>query len=161
MKNLADQAGGEAPKPTCPETASLNEIRLAVGNEQLLLLYNRREQLGSSIDSWTDLAERIRRRWPNWIVLKQLIDHATGIQGTEVIFAQVKTIEQQHHLLEEPDPVAPLVANLTQLLRDELNYLDNEYTSQHEVRHEASGGRHQLAADSNQSNATNYYRTKN
>ena len=143
MKNLADQAGGEAPKPTCPETASLNEIRIIAGNEQLLLLYNRREQLGSSLDSWTDLAERICRRWPNWIVLKQLMDHATGIQGTEVIFAQVKTIEQQRHLLEEPDPVAPLVTNLTQLLRDELNYLDNEYTSQHEF------GMKRLAEDTN------------
>ena len=73
MLELADQAGGEAPKPARPDTAPLDEIRLTAGNEQLLALYNRREELGGNIDSWTDLAERIAKHWPNWTVLKRLI----------------------------------------------------------------------------------------
>ena len=44
---------------------------------------------------------------------------------------QVKHIEQKRQLLEEPDLIAPLVANLTQLLRDELNQLDKEYRERH------------------------------
>lgn len=143
MVELADQAGGEAPKPARPDTTSLDEIRLTAGNEQLLALYNRRDELGGSIDSWTDLAERIAKRWPNWSVLKRLMAHAAGIQDAEVILAQVKTIEQQRQLLEEPDLVGPLIANLTQLLRDELNKLDGEYASRH------SEGLKRLADDSN------------
>ena len=57
--------------------------------------------------------------------------HAAALQDAEVILAQVKTIEQQRQLLEEPDLVAPLMANLTQLLRDELNRLDSEYETRH------------------------------
>ena len=38
MMELADQAGGEAPKPVRPDTTSLDEIRLTAGNEQLLSL---------------------------------------------------------------------------------------------------------------------------
>lgn len=143
MLELGDQAGGEAPKPARPDTASLDEIRLTAGNEQLLALYNRRDELASSIDNWTDLAECIAKRWPNWTVLKRLMAHASGLQDAEVILAQLKTIEQQRQLLEEPDLVAPLIANLTQLLRDELNKLDVEYASRH------AEGLKRLADDSN------------
>ena len=40
MFDLAEEAGGEEPKPARPNTAFLDEIRLAAGNEQLLLLYS-------------------------------------------------------------------------------------------------------------------------
>ena len=143
MLELANQAGGEAPKPAQPDTAFLDEIRLTAGNEQLLSLYNQREGLGNKIDSWSDIAERIAKRWPNWNVLKHLAAHAAGIQDAEVIIAQVKTIEQQRQLLEEPDLVSPLIANLTQLLRDELNRLDKAYQSGHEQ------GMERLQEDSN------------
>jgi hypothetical protein len=128
---LANQAGGEAPKPVRPETSSLEEIRLTAGNEQLLSLYNRRDDLSQCVDTWTDLGERISKRWPNWIVLKRLMAHAAALPDAEIILAQVKTIEQQRQLLEEPDLVAPLTANLTQLLRDELNRLDSDYEARH------------------------------
>ncbi|WP_028324416.1 BREX system P-loop protein BrxC [Desulfatirhabdium butyrativorans] len=143
MVALADQAGGEAPKPARPDTSALDEIRLTAGNEQLLALYNRREELNCNIDSWTDLAERIAKRWPNWIVLKRLMAHASGLQDAEVLLTQVKTIEQQRQLLEVPNPVSTLITALTQLLRDELNKLDGEYATRH------AEGLKRLADDSN------------
>jgi len=87
LMDLADHAGGEAPKTEKPDTTGLEEIRLTAGNEQ--------------------------------------------VQDAEVILAQVKNIEKQRQLLEEPDLISPLVANLTQLLREELNRLDKEYQSRH------------------------------
>jgi len=131
--DLAEEAGGEAPKPARPDTAFLAEIRLAAGNEQLLMLYNQRDRLSLAIDSWTELAEQIRKRWPNWVVLKCLMAHAPEIQDAEVLRVQVKTIEQQCQLLEEPDLVLPLVSNLTQLLRDELNVLKTQWHQQWEI----------------------------
>ena len=143
MVGLADRAGGEAPKPARPNTTFLDEIRRTAGNEQLLALYNRRDELSAAIDTWTDLADRIEKRLPNWTVLKRLMAHASGLQDAEVFLAQVKTIEQQRQLLEEPDLVEPLIASLTQLLRDELNKLDNEYASRH------AEGLKRLEGDSN------------
>ncbi|SDW37048.1 hypothetical protein SAMN05421882_100921 [Nitrosomonas communis] len=143
MFELADQAGGEIPKPSRPDTTFLDDIRLTAGNEQLLALYNRRDELSQCIDSWTDLAERIGKRWPNWTVLKRLMTHASSLQDAEVLLAQVKTIEQQRLLLETPDLVTPLIASLTQLLRDELNRLDDEYASRHDQ------GMERLEEDSN------------
>lgn len=143
MLELANQAGGEAPKPDQPDTSVLDDIRLTAGNEQLLSLYNQREDLGNKIDTWTDLAERISKRWPSWDVLKRLTGHAASIQEAEVILAQVKTIEQQRQLLEEPDLITPLISNLTQLLRDELNRLDKTYQTGHDQ------GMERLQEDSN------------
>jgi hypothetical protein len=127
MSGLADQAGGEAPKPIRPDTTFLDEIRLTAGNEQLLALYNRRDELGASIDKWTDFSERIAKRLPNWTVLQRLMCHASALQDAEVIQTQVETIEQQRQLLEDPDPIAPVIVNLTQLLRDELNAIKQEW----------------------------------
>jgi hypothetical protein len=143
MVELADQAGGEAPKPARPDTTSLDEIRLTAGNEQLLALYNRRDELGGSIDSWTDLAERIAKRWSNWSVLKRLVAHASGFQDAEVIQSHVSTIEQHRHLLENPDPVAPLISSLTQLFREELNRVQKLWQQHWEA------GEQLLAADAN------------
>ncbi|MCH5276204.1 MAG: BREX system P-loop protein BrxC [Desulfovibrionaceae bacterium] len=131
MRELADRAGGDAPKPARPDTASLDEIRCTAGNEQLLALYNRRDELSDSIDTWTALAERIASRWPNWNILKRLMTHASTLQGAKMLLTQAAIIEQQRQLLEDPDPVAPLMSSLTQLLREELNRLDGEYASRH------------------------------
>lgn len=91
------------------------------------------QELTSKIKDWGDLGNRIAKRWSNWNELSRLMAHASGsIQDFDAFSAQVSTIEQQRQLLEDPDPIAPLIANLTQLLRDELNKLDNEYAARHE-----------------------------
>ncbi len=143
MVELADQAGGEAPKPARPDTSPLDEIRLTAGNEQLLALYNRRDELRGNIDSWTDLAERIAKRLPNWTVLKRLVAHASGLQDADIILAQVETIETQRQLLDEPDIVTPLISLLIQLLRDELNSINQEWDTLW------SKGEEQLEQDAN------------
>ena len=143
MLDLADRAGGEAPKPARPDTTSLEDIRLTAGNEQLLALYNQRDELGASIKNWTDLAERIANGWPRWSTLQRLVAHASRLPNFDDIQAQVKAIEQQRLLIEEPDLVAPLITNLTQLLRDELNKLDEEYAFLH------AEGLDRLEGDSN------------
>ena len=143
MMDLADKAGGEAPKPARPDTTSLDDIRLASGNEQLLALFNRREELGSNIDAWTALGRRIAERWPGWHDVTCLMAHAANFSSAETLQAQVETIKQQRLLIEEPDPVAPLLASLTQLLREELNRLQNDYSARHEE------GMKRLSGDAN------------
>ncbi len=132
MLDLAGRAGGEPPKPVKPDTGMIEEIHLSAGNEQLLSIYNKREELAQAIERWTDQAARIDKRWPEWITVKKLMSHAGPLPDADVFRAQVETIEKQRQLLEEPDPLAPISASLTQLLRDELNQLDKEYGVQHE-----------------------------
>lgn len=132
LQDLADKAGGDAPKPAAPNTKIFSDIRLTAGNEQLLVIYNNRDELTVAIDAWTELNERIAKRLPSWMTLKRLAGYTNGIQDAEVIVSQVNHIERDRQLLEEPDPIAPLIANLTQLLRDDLNRLDKEYQACHD-----------------------------
>ncbi len=132
LLELADAAGGEPPKPQRPDTAFLEEIRLTVGNEQLLAIFNRREELIDAIESWGALAQQISDRQSDWSTLARLMAHATELADAEVLLAQLKTIEDQRQLLAKPDPVAPLLKNVSQMLREELNRLDEAYKSQHE-----------------------------
>jgi hypothetical protein len=142
-KDLADRAGGDAPRPERPATAGLEEIRLTAGNEQLLALYNQRDELSTAIDTWTDVAERIDKRLPSWNTLNRLLIQVNGLTSAEVLVAQVKHIEQQRQLLEEPDAISPLVASLTQLLREEINRLHTDYQTRHK------SGMARLDADTN------------
>ncbi len=132
LMELAARAGGDAPLPERPDVETLEEIRLTAGNERLLLLYNRREELSRSIAAWTDLAARIEKRRPAWVALKRLVSHAEGVDGAGPLLAQAGNIERQRQLLEEPDLIDPLAARLAQLLREELNRLDKAYAAEHE-----------------------------
>jgi hypothetical protein len=143
LKELADQTGGDVPKPVRPDIAALEEIRLLSGNEQLIALYNKRDELTQAIDDWTAQAQSIEKRLPSWLMLKRLTAHTDGVQDADVIRAQVQHIEQHRQLLDEPDPLSPLVGSLTQLLRDELNRLDKKYQTRH------AEGMERLRADAN------------
>ncbi|NCC97832.1 MAG: hypothetical protein EOM02_13470 [Synergistales bacterium] len=131
LLDLANKAGGEPPKPEGPDSSFLDGIRLLGGNEQLLALYDRRDEIGKCIDSWAALAEKIDKRWHSWTILSRLIGHSRGIDKAQPILDQVKVIRQQRQLLEEPDPLLPLIANLTQILRERLNELDELYSAYH------------------------------
>jgi hypothetical protein len=132
MYILADNAGGDAPKPERPDVSILNEIRQTVGNEQLLLIVSNSEELTKSIDGWTKLGTRIKERWSSWETLVSLESNADGIADADIIKAQLQYIKDNRLLLEEPDQVSPLIANLTQLLRDTLNNFDSEFKVNYE-----------------------------
>jgi len=127
MMELAEKAGGDAPKPLTPDTRFLQNTKLAAGNEQLISIYNQRDEISRSINDWSKLAEQIDKRWPNWLKLKHLSIDAQHLQDADIILDQIQTIEKQRQLLDDPDPVAPLLANMTQLFRDELNCLKEEW----------------------------------
>ena len=127
MEKLAERAGGEEPKPALPSTTFLQEISMAAGNEQLLTIYNKRDELNHAFDDWTTTANAIDQRWPAWTMTKKLLAHAKVLPDYEVTEVQMRSIEQQRQLLVEPDPVAPILAGLVQSLRLQLNHLHQEY----------------------------------
>ena len=131
LKSLAESAGGETPKPATPDMDFIDQIRLSVGNEQLLQIVNRKDELQQAIEKWGGLAKRIAERLPTWLKLKELAQQANGLQYAETYRLQVKNIEEQRMLLDDPDPCAPLLGELSQQLRQELNRLGAEYKRLH------------------------------
>lgn len=133
MRTLADQAGGEAPRPERPGINFLDDIRRSMGNEQLKAVYNQRETLIQTIGEWQGISAKITERAPRWNTIKELTGHAASLNATEALRAQVVAIEESRQLLAEPDPLPGLIKSLAQALRDQLNLLGTAYAAQHKA----------------------------
>lgn len=134
MNELADSAGGEEPKPVRPDTRILEAIRTAAGNEQLLAVYNTRDDLERMIDDWQETAERIKERWPEWIEAKRLAKHLDSLENAEIYLAQIQTIEKERQLLSDPNPFTPLVSGMVQIIRSELNAIKSQWDDEWKKR---------------------------
>nr|MBF0223336.1 BREX system P-loop protein BrxC [Desulfobulbaceae bacterium] len=143
MFELAEQAGGEAPKPEKPNTSRLDDIRRLAGNERLLALYNSKEEIADNISEWKKHAEVIAKKWPDWLTLSQLAHHAEGIKDAQVLLSQIEQLCKNRLLLEEPDVIRPILISLTQILRQELGKLKSSYDQKTEA------GEARLEADEN------------
>ena len=127
MQDLANRAGGDAPRPKLPDASLLGEIGQMAGNSQLLALYNHRESLGQAFEDWNGLAGQIDDRWPSWQSLQKLLKLSGGIETADEIRSQARAIEDQRLLLTDPDPVLPLVKSLEDALRRELAACNQGY----------------------------------
>ena len=133
LEALNARAGGDPPRPERPDPSALEDIRLSAGNEQLLAIYNRRDELRQWIDDWRGLAEKIDKRIPGWEQLERLLAHARDLPDAETHRARADKIRDQRLLLNDPDLVKPAVAALAQILRDALNQADSAYRTGHEA----------------------------
>jgi len=143
MEELAQRAGGEPPKPERPDTKLLDEIRLSVGNEPLMAMYNSRDDLEICISQWQKTDEQIAKRVPAWRTLQQLLSHCGDLKAAREIRQQTEAMEHQRLLLADPDPVQPLLQSLEQELRTTLGELAALYDKQH------AEGMKRLQADTN------------
>lgn len=119
LNELVGRATGDSPKPERSDTTFSEEIRLASGNEQLLAIYNRGDELKAAIDTLENQARRIEQRWPTWEKLRELLKHAGNVKEAQEARQQVEAIEKQRLLLADPDSVQPLLKSLEDALRNE------------------------------------------
>ena len=137
MQQLAENAGGEAPKPVQPDTSSLTEIRRTAGNEQLIAIYNRHEELSQNFDEWNKLAISIEKHWNSWTNLQELLEYADEVKEGQEAKQAAKVIEDQRLLLKEPNLIIPLIKPLEEALRKQLIESNQRYISEltHQTEH--------------------------
>ena len=139
VTRLANAAGGEAPRPEPVDKSTIDEIRLATGNEQLLTIYGRRDELKADIGYWEDTVKKIEARWPAWEQLQDLLVHAGTVKAAEEARKQSDAIRQNRLLLSDPDPVTPLVKSVEDTLRSELKTKHEAYKGRLGSEHEFLG----------------------
>jgi hypothetical protein len=118
---LAKDAGGNPPIAAQPATSGIVDIQNLVGNDQLAALRDQIDTITTSIASWKSAKALIAQRLPAWQVLERLSSHAAGIEDAAETRKQVDAIRTHRQLLDATDPVPPLRATLTDLLRQFLN----------------------------------------
>jgi hypothetical protein len=129
MKTLASTAGGEAPLPASPNPPLLGELSSLAGNEQLVAIHEAREQLSGWRADWSKRADLISKRLPRWQALGKLIAHARALPVAAETTPQIEALRTNRALLNEPDPVVPLVGTLTQALREALQQAREKYSA--------------------------------
>jgi hypothetical protein len=132
LLELADAAGGDAPRPEKPDATKVKEIKALTGNEQLVKLYEEREALTQNITAWTKTAKAIQDKLPRWNSLNDLAGHAKNLAEADESRQQMQAIESECQLLADPDPVAPLCDKLTQVLREKLTARHSCYQQLHQ-----------------------------
>ncbi len=138
---LADKAGGASPRPERPDTALLDEIHAEGGNEQLLVIFNKREELKTTVEIWKDRAQKIDARIKVWEKLQLLLDKVSGIEVVEEARLQAKAIDEHRLLMLDPDPTVPLLKSVEDALRKTLD------TKQKKYKTELSKALHELEMD--------------
>jgi hypothetical protein len=117
LKDLADDAGGAAPLPPRPETGPVDDLLGKHGNEQFVAVFEARDALLGAYNSWKAAKALKDTRLPRWDVLGRLLAHAGNRPPTYQVRPQSDAILANRSLLSDPDPVQPLVAQLSTDLR--------------------------------------------
>jgi hypothetical protein len=117
MLELAASAGGEPPLPATPDTGYIQDIRALGGNELFIAVYENRERLRQNMASWRAAQKEIQARVPRWERLRRLVEHARPLSESEFLREQAEAIHRERALLDEPDPVPPLLNRVADLLR--------------------------------------------
>lgn len=129
LEKLAESAGGDAPRPVRPSTAFLEPVRISSGNEQLMALYERRDEITHAIDEWKVVAGQIGQRLPVWDALRELLHHATDVPEADTIRTEANAVEEHRLLLDNPDPIRPLGQQLETILRNAILTQQTSYNN--------------------------------
>jgi len=120
LTDLAAAAGGDAPLPERPSTEFIEKLQFMSGNEQFVEVYRQRDELLNSFKAWTQARGKIAQRLPQWEKLQKMLFHARNLPVGSEINPQVSAIQVSRSLLDDPDPVSPLLNKIATVLRTEL-----------------------------------------
>ncbi|OBG23488.1 hypothetical protein A5765_18805 [Mycolicibacterium celeriflavum] len=123
LKDLAAQCGGEPPLPQQPATDHIDALLAISGNQRFRSVAGEHEQLSTWLDQWQARAQQRKKREASWQEFQRLIRHAEGLGVVADVAPAVDAVEAGRQLLDDPDPVIPLIAKVTSALRTELERL--------------------------------------
>ena len=120
LKDLAARAGGAPPLPKAPDTDHLDVLLALAGHQRFRQVADEHEHLSGDLERWRAAAARREKRETVWRDLGRLLRHADGLPVADAVAPAVAAIRDGRQLLDEPDPVAPLLSELVTALRAEV-----------------------------------------
>jgi hypothetical protein len=127
LLELASDAGGPAPLPPSPPPVIVRDLQGLNGNEQTLRLFEIKDELLSSASDWKDQAGKKAARLAAWSDLNELLRFADDTEAKAQVARKADAILKDRSLLAEPDPVSPLVNELTSVLRERFAAARDDY----------------------------------
>ena len=134
LRDRAQSAGGEPPKPEVPDLKPIQDLGLLTGNALLAELYGQRGPLTDKLISWQAAAEKISQRASNWAQLQELLGHAKVLGPGETLIKEAEAVQTQRALLRDPDPAQALLDQSIEVLRNAINHQVTAYNKEREQR---------------------------
>ena len=132
LSELARGAGGEAPLPERPDTSHLLDLQSLAGNEQLVGILNRHDELLKDTEDWSKARDLAEKRVPAYRRLQSLARHAEGLDAVKEAQPQIEAIAANRSLLDAADPVPDLAKTLSDALRAALASAETHYSETYE-----------------------------
>ena len=120
LKDLAGLAGGPPPLPEPPNTDHLDALLAVAGNQRFRDVADDHDKLSADLDRWRAAAAQREKREAEWNELERLLRHAEGLPAASAVARAFAAIRDGRQLLDDPDPITPLLADLVAALRDEV-----------------------------------------
>ena len=116
--DLAAAAGGQPPLPEAPDTAHIRDLQALSGNQQFHAVADAHSRLKDDLDGWRSSSEAVQNRQKAWSELEALLQHAQSLPIHGEVAVQRDAIRDGRQLLDDPDPVRPLLETVVTALRE-------------------------------------------
>jgi hypothetical protein len=117
LYELQSAAGGDAPLPARPSLERVHDFEAMSGAKQFVALAEARDELADLASQWKTTADTLPHRLSTWTQAAALLRHAKDLPVHASAAERLTAIEQTRGLLNDPDPLAPVVAELADALR--------------------------------------------
>ena len=124
VKSLVDRAkgvSGPAPLPDVTVPGSIQVIVSTSGNDRVHALLAAKSDLTSFNEQLGDLERRLKTRTPSLELARSLASSATGLEPASAARERLGALAVSRDLLADADPVAPIVKELAEALRDAIH----------------------------------------
>jgi hypothetical protein len=105
LTRAASEAGGRAPLPAPPDTATIAVLQGKIGVEQQAAVADAVDELLGYYRTWQATATKIEGRLKEWDEATRLVDHARSLPTYPDHQAVLEAIIEQRTLLTDPNPL--------------------------------------------------------
>lgn len=132
LLDLAAEAGGPPPLPEPPDTSHVKALQSLAGNQQFREVADDHEQLKANLTDWRNAARRKEERQKEWAVLEALVHHARDLDVATETAEQCDAIRDGRQLLDDPNPIRPLLEAITRPLREAVVAASEQLRAHHD-----------------------------
>ena len=119
LKDLGGRAGGPPPLPEAPNTDHIDALRGRGGNQLFRAVADDHDRLLVDLRGWRSAGQKRETHEAAWKDLQRLLRHAEGLPVADSVAAASAAIRDGRQLLDDPDPVKPLLGELADALREQ------------------------------------------
>ena len=117
IKERAHAAGGEPPLPESPDHTLVTGLQELFGNQQVAEVADKADELINHYLSCSAAADTAEDRLRTWILLESFFKQVGDLTEASQLKSQMEAIRSDRTILNNPDPIPPLLNQITALLR--------------------------------------------